>query len=575
MIMRNDQKIKNCLIYCRVSSSKQAQQGESLELQETICRGVAEKSQLNILKVFKEQFSGRKDERPVMEEIFSYLKSHPGKVDILVIRAIDRFTRNGSFGYEIIKQRLENYNVSLIDSCGIIQPAQNTLEHLNIEYDWSIIHSSKTNELISAQEGKNEVNKILTRTIGAEIALVRDGYHVGPAYEGYINARMIIDGKKRSIQKADPNYAHFFIKMFELRASGTFTDQEIVDQINAAGYQSRTRNRWSKDKEKIIGLKGGLKLNIKHLQGIIVNPIYCGVSKHKWLSGPIKTRYEGLVSISTFNKANKGRRFIEEHKDGSITIHKDHNPHSLKRIKDNPLFPFKSVILCPACEKPFMGSVSKGKSGQGFPAYHCSRGHKQYGVSKKEFEKTLAYFITSLKYKDGFFESFEATLMNKYREKEKEIGEFSLKASTNVVDLETEKLQKINAFTSTENKTIRQTLEKQIEEIQKQITNAQEQRNKIEVKENDIHAFIKYVKYLMEHQEERLLNERNFTVLRSLFGLVFDTLPNYIEITNGTPKLSLPYKLSEGFTNEKNLTAGDERIELPTRRLECLVMPLN
>lgn len=573
--MIENQKSKNCLIYCRVSSSKQAQQGESLDLQESICRAIAEKSQLNIVQIFKESFSGRKEERPLMDEIFAYLKKYPNKVDVLIIRAIDRFTRNGTLGYENLNQQLVEYGVQLVDSYGIIQPSKNTLEHLGVEYDWSRIRPSEITELVMAQQGKSEVSQILTRTIGAEIALVRDGYHIGPPREGYINAKKLFDGKRKPIQVADPEHAYFFIKMFELRASGTYTDQEIVDQINAMGYRSHTRNKWSKNKDKVIGTTGGLKLNTKHLQHIIANPIYCAVNNGKWLTTPIKTRYEGLVNISKFNQANKGKVFIEEHSDGSLTIHKDYNPHTLKRTKDNPLFPFKSVILCPQCEKPFLASISKGKSGAGFPTYHCSRNHKQYGVNKKDFEKTIAHFINNLKYKDGFFKLFEATLINKYREKEKEIGEFSLKANSNVVDLETEKLQKINAFTSTQNETIRTTLEKQIEEIERQIIEAQGQRNKLEVKEHDIHSFIKYAKYLMEHHEEMLLKQKNFTVLRSLFGLVFDDLPTYTKILNGTPKLSLSYSLSEEFYNTNDFIAGDEGIEPSPDLLERSVLPLN
>ena len=565
---------KNCIIYCRVSSSKQAQQGESLEVQEKICLGIADNLKLSVLNIFKEQFSGRKDDRPVMEDIFSYLKRNPKKVDVLIVRAIDRITRNGTSGYDNLTNRLADYNVRVVDSSGIIQPSKNTLEHLGVEYDWSRVRPSEITEMVMAQQGKNEVNQILTRTIGAEIALVREGYHVGAPKEGFINGRMTVGGKKKSIQTADPKYAHYFIKMFELRALGTKTDQEIVDYVNAMGYRSHTRNKWSKTKDKVIGSTGGLKLNVKHLQSVISNPIYCGVNNEKWTIKPIKTKYDGLVSISTWNKANKGKFFIEENKDGDITILKDYNPHSLKRIKDNPLFPFKSVILCPECGKPFLGSVSKGKSGAGFPAYHCSRKHKQYGVNKKEFEKNLANFITNMKYKEDFFKSFEATLMNKYREKEKELGEFSIKASINVTDLETEKLQKIEAFTSTQNQTIRTILEKQIEEIQKQITEAQEQRNKIEVKENDIHSFIRYVKDLMEHPEERLLKQENFTILRALYDVVFDGLPTYTQIVNGTPKLSLAYKLSDEFYRSKSLTAGDGGIEPPPKRLECFVLPL-
>ena len=136
-------------------------------------------------------------------------------------------------------------------------------------------------------------------------------------------------------------------------------------------------------------------------------------------------------------------------------------------------------------------------------------------------------------------------------------------------------MQKIDAFSGTQNKTIRETLERQIEEIQKQITETQQQGNKLEVSKTDIHAFIKNVKFLMEHHEEMLMKQRNCTILRALFGLVFDVLPTYMQIVNGTPNLSLVYKLSDGFTDTKTFTAGDEGIGPPTSVLETEVIPLN
>ncbi len=576
--MIENQKSEDSVAYLRVSSSKQFQQGESILDQNNICINVAKARNLRIVpddKPFFDVFSGRKETRPGYESLKEYIKKNHN-VKWCIIRCIDRFTRSGTLVYETMKKELEKLGVQLIDSYGVIQPSKNTLEHLGIEYEWSKIRPSEITELIMAQNGKNEVNQILTRTIGAEIALVRDGYHIGPPREGYINGKMIVDGRRKPIQTADPQYSHFFVKMFELRAIGKFTDQEIVNQINAMGYRSKTRNKWAKTKERVVGTTGGLFLTVKHLQSIICNPIYCGVNKGKWnVNKPIKTKYPGLVSISTFNLANRGKIFIEENRNGSITIHHDYNPHSSKRIKDNPLFPFKSVVLCPFCGKPFMGSCPKGKC-KAIPTYHCARGHKYYGINKKKFEEVLTELIVKLQCKDiGFVKSFEATLINKYEEKESELGKTSLKTTDNIADLETEKLQKINAFSETQNKTIRATLEKQIEEIQKKITNAQEQNDKLKVDKNDIHAFIKRVKYLMEHHEKMLIEQRNFTVLHALFGLVFDSLPTYMQIVNGTPNLSLVYKLSDEFKDTKSFVAGDEGIEPPTAVLETEVMPLN
>lgn len=550
--MLENKEIKNCIILCRVSSPKQSQQGESIADQEKICRGIAERENLNVLEVFREAFSGRKHVRPVVDDIKAYIKSNPHKVSCLIFRAIDRFTREGTLGYEALKQCLAEYGVRLIDSNGVIQPSKNTLEHLGVEYDWSTVRPSEITELVMAQQGKNEVNQILTRMIGAEINLVRDGYKVRQADDGYLNDKVFVDGKKRVVQISDPERAPYFLKMFEMRSSSSFTDDEIVDCINAMGYRSRVQKKWSKGKDRIIGNRGGVKLTVKQLQRIIQRPIYCGVNTEKWLEKPIKTEYDGLVSIKCFNDANRGKVYIEEQVNGDIVVRKDYNPHQLKRHKDNPLFPFKDVILCPECGKPFMGSSPKGKSGQGFPTYHCCRGHKYFGVPKEKFEKHLSNFITNLKYKEGFLNSFEATLMNKYREREKELGEFSLKVGSNVVNLESEKLAKIDAFTSTQNAIIRSELTIQIEAIQKQILIAQEQRNKVEIKENDIHAFVGHVKTLMEHPVKMLIEQDNLTILKGLYALVFDVLPTYKEIVSGTPKLSLPYKLSEEFFANKS-----------------------
>ncbi len=551
---------QHCLIYLRVSSAKQAQQGESIEDQKKICEIVADRYKLNVLEVFSEQFSGRKNERPVIEDIISYIKSHPNKVKFLIFRAIDRFTRNGTLGYESLKQRLAQYGVSLIDANGVIQPSKNTLEHLDVEYDWSITRPSEITELVMAQQGKSEVNTILTRMIGAEINLVREGYKVRQADDGYLNERVFIEGKKKIIQVSDPKRAKFFIKMFEM--SITHTDQEVVDYVNAMGFRSKEQKMWSKSKTKIIGTRGGTKLSVKRLQEYKSRTIYCGVNAEKWLKMPIRTQYKGLISIDTFNKANRGKVYVEEKKDGTIQIHKDYNPHQLKRMKDNPLFPHKEVVLCPVCVKPFLGSSPKGRSGQSFPTYHCARNHKYYGVSKIEFEKQLTNFVAGLKYKnEAFFKVFETTLINKFREKEKELGEFSVQVGTTVIELEAEKKQNIEAFTSTKNEIIRAELEKKIEDLHQQIENTRKQRNGLEVQENDIHAFVRYVKDLMEHPVERLVKQKNLSALRGLFRLVFEELPTYEEILNGTPKLSIPYKLSEEFKTAKSLSVTLRGIE--------------
>src|SRR3989338_5531502 len=199
--MSDTEKMEDAVPYLRVSSSKQFQNGESIEDQKKICINVAKSKNLRLIpenKPFFDVFSGRKDRRPAYEELKKFCKKNPS-VKYCIIRGIDRFTRNGAMVYETMKGELESIGVELIDSYGIIQPKQNTLAHLNIEYPWSITRPSEMTELIMAHQGKTEVSQILTRTIGAEIVLVRDGYHVGQPREGYINSKRLIDGKKKPI----------------------------------------------------------------------------------------------------------------------------------------------------------------------------------------------------------------------------------------------------------------------------------------------------------------------------------------------------------------------------------------
>lgn len=560
-------KNNGCYFGCRVSSSKQAQYGESLEDQEKSCRLYANKLNFSVVKIYSAQHTATKKGDSFIDDIIEDIKKQPvnKRGSYFIIKSIDRFCRAGTAEYYKLKHGLEELGIKLLDVYGVIQPQINTLEHLGVQFPWSMVSPSKKNEIMKAQDAEEEVSTILTRMIGAEVSLVQGGYKVRGANDGFVNKKIFVENKKKVIQDPDPARAIFFIKMFEM--SITHRDQEVVDFVNAMGYRSRVQNSWSgsKDKKRIVGSKGGIPLTIKQLQKIRQRPIYCGINTEKWLQAPIKTQYPGLISISTFNKANKGKIFIEEKKDGSIIIHKDYNPHQLKRTKDNPLFPHKEVVLCPECiiPKPFLGSSPTGKSGKGFPVYHCARNHKYFGVNKKEFEKQLTAFVTHLKYKDvAFFKSFEATLINKFREKEKELGEASVKVGATVAELEAEKNKNIEAFTSTKNEIIRAELEKKIEVLHLQIENAREHRNSVEVQENDIHDFVKYVKDLMEHPVERLVKQKNLTALKGLFRLVFEELPTYSQIVNGTPKLSLPYRLAEEFRMTKSLPVTSRRIEL-------------
>ncbi len=542
-------KNKRSIVWCRVSTHKQAQYGESLEDQELVCSDIAKRNGWNNLKIWKDAYSGRETDSPVYAEMMEYVKANKGKIDYLLIRHIDRLTRAGVSQYLQMKSELAKYGVELIDSYGIIQPKQNTLEHLGYEYDWSSYSPSETTEILLANASKDEARTILTRMIGQEIRLASLGYQVRRANDGYVNDKIIApDGKKRTIQVPHPVRAKYYIKMFEMRASGNNTDEEIVKAVNAEGFKTPKQNVWNNDHTKVIGSKGKNPLSVKTLQKAIKNTRYCGIVCEKWTQNmPIKAPYDGLVSIELFNKANRGKVFIKELESGNVEILYDYNPNKViqKRLKNNPDYPYKNVVLCPLCkDKTFLGSASKGKSGQRFPKYHCARKHKYLGIKKDEFEQNIKDFVKSLKFDSSFLKTFEAVLMDKFRERQKELLSHSLSVSKNVTELKQQKEHVLDNLLSTTNETVKKELEKRIDKLEQGISQAQDERNTVEISEYDIQTFINFAKFLMEHPARLLLNsenELNVEQHQEIFSLLFNKLPTYDQIVNHTPDLSLVF----------------------------------
>ncbi|TSC62615.1 MAG: PKD domain-containing protein [Parcubacteria group bacterium Gr01-1014_48] len=111
-------------------------------------------------------------------------------------------------------------------------------------------------------------------------------------------------------------------------------------------------------------------------------------------------------------------------------------------------------------------------------------------------------------------------------------------------------------------------------DIEKQIEQAEEERFRLRINEDDIKAFINYAKKLMEHPEKLLINQDNLQAQQALFGLVFEEFPTYHDILNGTPKLAPIFKLSPDFQPLKSdlvRRVGFEPTKANSRQIYSLV----
>ena len=543
-----------CVIHCRVSTAKQAYEGESLEVQRSICLDIASRNGWTLAhEPWLESYSGRKDVRPVFADVIAFLDAHPGQVRYYVFRAIDRFTRGGTGMYEQMKAALARRGVELVDSMGVIQPIKNTLEHVGFEYEWSRVSPSEVAEAVLATTAKAEATTILTRLIGQEIRLTQHGYKIREAVDGYRNERIQVDGKRRVVQVPDPERAHFYRAMFELRAEGQLTDAQIVERINAMGFRSRVRNRWDPSHQRVIAKRGGIKLSVKRYQEVIKRPIYCGVVWEKWTSWrPVRAAYDGLVSIDTWNAANRGSRAIWDTSRG-LELQMNVGPAHEQRSKNNPQYPFRRVVLCPICHKPFLGSASRSRSGRHVPAYHCARNHPRLARNKSAFEGSVRAFIGGLRFEHSVVRAAVELVYQRYGSRGAELAAQAAECAKAVAALEAQKADAARAFLSATTDTMRRALEREVERLDREIAQAQVQGERLAVSEADLDDYLHMVEEIMEHPALLLENAENPRLLRSRFDLAFEQLPTLTEIESGTAKLSAIMHLCEGEEDPRSV----------------------
>ena len=529
---------ENAVAAIRISSVKQGLQGDSPEAQKEQIERFAETHNIHIKKFFIFMESASKEQQPVQEAI-DYCKNPKNDIQLFIIKSIDRFTRGGSYLYDHMKMQLTKYGVKLVDIYGIIGSQDvNTLEHLGLQYDWSVYSPTKKSEILEAERAKDEMRDIMSRMIGAEIRYVRMGYRVRIAPYGYKNEKVETEHGRRVILIPHPDEAPFILKMFDLKVQGSLSDDEIVKQINDMGFRSRKlliRN--PKNRTQVIGDKGNKKLTVKQYHDYIRNHIYAGVSREKWTQGKaIKCKFNGLVTIETFNLANTRKIYIHE-ENGEIKILKE-KPEEWRQIKQviNPLYPYKKHVLCPVCKYRLQGSASRGKLGKYYPAYHCNRKGHYFRVPVKKFEETIKDFLNRIEITKEGLEKFKKAVLEEWN---KRIGN-----NQNDLDLIDKKILELQETSNNIKKNLPyysspiaiKSIEEQLDKNEAEIIELKKNKKKKEQNKVSMELVLEMVEDYMEHLEKLVFSSDSLKGA-DYFRLLFKTTPTYDELVNGTPDL--------------------------------------
>ena len=524
---------RNAIAAIRVSTSKQGRDGDSPEAQKEQIERFAQNKGIVIKKFFVFMESASKEQQP-MQEAVDYCKDKENDIDLFIVKSIDRFTRGGSMLYDSLKTQLDSHGVTLIDTYGVIsQEKVNTLEHLGHSYKWSTYSPSRKSEMLEAERSKDEVRDILSRVIGAEIRYTQMVYWMRKPPYGFLGEKVETQHGKRTILKPHPEEARFIVKLFELRASGQFSDKEIASKLNDLGYRGRPQYRRSKEnRNRVIGKTEGSQLDHKKLWKMVRNPIYAGVNVEKWTKyQPVKCMFDGLVSVELFNRANKGKRTIIEMPGNKIAIHDSIAPRNATvRGTHNNDFAYKHYVMCPECNKPLSGSTSRGKTGKYYSYYHCDkRGHK-FRVTKEDLETKVYDFINDLVLSKERVDEVFAVVREKY---EQHLALYEAKTSaieSQISQLEVQARELTKSFTTIAS-SAQKYVNEELEDIDQQIKHLALERTNMETKKPmDIDKIIARVRKFSENIGQVINQQSSDTKKAQLFGVIFRKLPTYNDL---------------------------------------------
>ncbi|NHJ31777.1 MAG: recombinase family protein, partial [Asgard group archaeon] len=357
--------VKGCLIYTRVSTDRQAEEGYSLNEQEKTCQKLAQQKNLKVLGIYREEGASGTSatKRPKFQEMLAKCSEDPNVKAVIVIHT-DRFSRN-TLEHLTIKGLLKRYNVELISA---LQPM------LDDSPEGSLM------DVILA--GMNEFySKDLGRKAGKGMQQkVEEGWWPGSAPIGYVNAEGSEHHKR--ILVVDKSKSHYIVEAFKRFKTGSYSVKSLIDELYLEGFRS----------------KNGKKPCVSVINRMLKNIYYTGKMYYK---GKIyQGKHEPLIDMETYQAVQK---ILDSHNNGANRSRK----HS---------FLLSGLLFCQECKNQMTGEKHVKKSGRMFHYYRClgfknkEKSCQQPFSPMKDIEKQLENWLHATQLSEKFLKGFRLAL---------------------------------------------------------------------------------------------------------------------------------------------------------------------
>ena len=250
------------IIYCRKSTDTEDKQLLSLDAQERELLEIANKNNLEVVKILRESMSAKNVGRPVFAEMIKMILT--GKADAILCWKIDRLARN----------MIDGGNIIDLLGKGIIKEIR-TYESTHLPTENAILLAVNFG---SANQYSRDLSVNVKR--GNREKLNR-GEWPNFAPMGYLNDKI-----NKTIV-IDKTRAKYIVKAFELYSTGGYGINDLVSILYNEGFRSRS----------------GKKVYKNQMERIIKNPFYAGLMPRE--DKLYKGNHQPLISVSMLEKIKR------------------------------------------------------------------------------------------------------------------------------------------------------------------------------------------------------------------------------------------------------------------------------
>ena len=512
------QEIRPAVIYCRVSSEKQVEEGHGLQSQEHRCREHAATKGYDVEAVFPDSVSGGGDfiNRPGMVALLSYLDAQSSKSYVVIFDDLKRFARDTEFHMALRRE---------------FKQRGATIECLNFQLEDT--PEGEFIETILAAQGALERKQNRRQVIQKMKARLEAGYWVFHHPIGLKYAQTKEHGK---ILVRDEPLASMIQEALEGFASGRLQSKaEVVRFLDSQHFPQNNRKM----------------ITFQRVNNILTQALYAGYIHHPGWDVPwLKAKHEGLISFDTFNQIQTRLRGRKQ---------------APARPDLNEDFPLRGFVECEGCGGPLTAGWSKGKLKK-YPYYLCG----------KKWCPDFGKSIPRAKVHEGFEDILESlqpseTLIELARDMFQVAWETRLshaRAMLGSIKDEIAKVEKniaemLERITDVHNPSVIEAYESRIEAMQKDRLVLHEKLKNGVPKRARREEYIEHALCFLSNPV-KLWRSGDFGLQRLVLRLAFSERMVYSRAEGyRTPKISLPFKVLGDISGSKNELVGLGGLEPP------------